>query len=335
MLIADKIIARNNFNYSKIKIDNITFLENLVDIILLNNGSPSHWEIFEAAKAASIRSKYLVSGFMGDPYAGKGKHHYIFSKIKNSTEYGNFTFNKASEINSYKRAAEILNKYGIFNMGPIAELSNEWVHQYQSINSDDIDVIGAEGLLRTRGIGRVIPTFQQARLYAIPVYPYIDLEVLNAYLTIPSIYLRGEIAHLKQISDDKQFNQFPTTRFPISAKNEERYLKVITILRKIDYKKRKAKVSPIFKSYNFALRKTLQKMNNVPERFIDDLIPDNIAFTKDYYNIIANIISMIRIQDVYFNNKIEIRKDLKILNYKNEYLTQKKQMYATPLILAR
>lgn len=330
-LTAEKISLRNNLNYSKIKIDNISFAENLVDILLLNNGSPSHWEIFEAAKVASIKSKYLVSGFMGDPYAGKGKHHYIFGNIKNNIEYGNFTFNKASDIYSYKRVAEILSKHGILNLSSIGDLSNEWIRQYQSVNSDDIDVIGAEGLLRTRGIGRVIPTFQQARLFAVPVYPYLDLEILNAYLTTPAKYLKGEIAHLMQISDDKNFNQSPTTRFNVDAKNEKRYLKPIAFLRKLDYmkndyKKRKDIALPIARSYNIALRKTLQHMDILPERFINDLIPVNTANTKEYYNIVANFISMMRIQDVYFNNKVEVRNDLNIIDYKNEYLNQKNQL---------
>ncbi len=339
-LIAERICLINELSYNKIKIDNIAFLENLSDILLLNNGSPSHWEIFEAAKAASVRSKYLVSGFMGDPYAGKGKHHYIFGSIRNNIEYGKFTFNKASDIDSYSRVSDILRKNGILNLNPTEDLSVGWIRQYQSVDSEDMDVVGAEGLLRTRGIGRVIPTFQQSRSYAIPVYPYLDLEILNSYLTIPAKYLKGEIAHLMQISNDKKFNQFPTTRLPIDAKKEKRQLKLLAVLRKLDYvksdfKKRKEIVSLNAHSYNVALRKTLQDMNILSERFIDDLLPANAAHTNEYYNIVANFISMMRIQSVYFNNKVETRNDLKISDYKNEYMTQKKQNHSNSVVLER
>ncbi len=326
-VIAEAICRDNNFKFDRIKIDNISFLENLTDILLLNNGSPGHWEIFEAAKASSKKTKFLASGFMGDPYAGKAKHRYLLRRIKNSTEYGEFSFNKASDIESYKKVSDILNLNGALQLNTINELSIEWINQYQSVESNDIDVIGAEGLLRTRGIGRVIPTFQQARLFTIPVYPYLDKEILNAYLSIPSKYLNGEAAHLMQISGDKRFNKYQTTRFKLSAKNEKKYLEVLNILRKLDYlkagyKNHNGKASSNAERYTSALKNTIQNMNDLPEELLNDIIPDNKAFSNDYYGIIANLITMLRIKEVYFNNKIEKRTGLKIVNYKNELVNK-------------
>jgi hypothetical protein len=319
-LVAEKLCYDNNINCDKIKIDNIAFLENMLDILLMNHGSPGHWEIFMAAQRSSSESNYLVSGFMCDDYAGKGKHHYIFGKIKNGEEYGRFAFNRASNVNSYNIISGILKKYNLERLSPADELSNAWIEQYQNINSDDLDIIGAEGLLRTRGIGRIVPTFHQARLFAIPIYPYLDKEILNAYSSIPSKYLKGEIAHLMQVSEDNRFNNLPTTRFKISAKNERRYLKFLSVLRKLDYLKndfRKLKKYIYSNSdiYNFSFRKTLTDMNSIPNNFINDLIPENAMRRKEYYNTIANYISYLRIKDTYFNHSFEVRSDLSIIEY--------------------
>lgn len=326
-VIAEEICRDNNFNYNKIKIDNISLLKNLTDILLLNNGSPGHWEIFEAAKASCVKTKYLASGFMGDPYAGKAKHRYLLGRITSSNEYGQFSFNKASDIESYKKVSEILNINNVLRLNSSADLSTAWIKQYQSVKSEDMDVVGAEGLLRTRGIGRVVPTFQQARLYTIPIYPYLDTEILNAYLKIPTKYLKGESVHLMQISSDKRFNQYQTTRFSLSAKNEKRYLKLLSLLRKFDhlqaeYKKQRGNVSSDAELYTGALKKTLSDMNVLPDKLINSLLPNKKAYTNDYYGIIANLITMLRIKEVYFNNKVEKRTDLKILDYKSELVSK-------------
>ncbi len=322
-IIAEKICIMNNLAYQKIEIPNISFLENIVDILLLNNGSPTHWEIFKAAEMASANSNYLLSGFSGDFLAGKNLHHYRFRNVKNHTEYGRLTFYETSNINSYTNIFNKVKKYSGINLLSINELLHSWIEQYKTINSDDLNIIGWLGTVRTRSIGRIVPSFHQARLFTIPVYPYLDNDIINAYLTIPSKFIKGEAAHLMQISEDKRFNQFQTTRFPISAKKEKRFLKLINTFRKIDSSKsnidkNKHINSIVSHNYNFALKNSLKEMNVLHEKFLETLLPENTILTRGYTGCVANFISSLRIKEVYFDRSIKARDDLYLINYKKD-----------------
>ena len=328
--VAEKVCSFNRLPHEKIKIDNNAFLKNINDVLILNHGAPSHWEIFEASKEASRSGLYLISGFAGDLFAGKNKHRYVLGKIRDRNEFGRLTFlNQTSDIQSFSKVSTILNRNGITNFPSSEELLNSWVNQYSSIKSDDLDVIGAIGWVRTRGLGRIVPTFHQARLYTSPIYPYIDNEIIDAYFSIPSKYLAGEKAHLMQLSGDNRFNQFPTTRFSLNAKSELKFLKIISLLRKIDYLKSKYLKARNLKMersiiYNYSLRKTLLESNFFNLKIIDELLPEKSSNPLKYYQIIANLISLIRINEVFFLRNHEQRNDLKVIPYqtkrKREYI---------------
>ncbi|MCL5031006.1 MAG: hypothetical protein M1480_18525 [Bacteroidetes bacterium] len=320
--IAEQICVHNKLLYNKIKIQNDSFLENMIDILLLNHGSPTHWEIFKAAESASTISKYLMTGFSGDFLAGKNLHNYRLSKIKNHSVYGHLTFNETSDINSYKLLFTIINKNDKIKLSPVEDLLLSWIEQYKSINTDDLDIIGWQGTVRTRSIGRIVPTFQQARLFTIPIYPYLDNDIINSYLTIPSKFLKGELAHLMQISEDKRFNKFQTTRFPIKAKYERKYLKIMSILRIMESyksnfdKNKKIQSSNLNPVYN-VLRMTLTDNNMLSEKLVNEILPLNERLPNEYYKLIANLVSAFRIKNVFFNYKINTRKNLSFKKYKS------------------
>ncbi len=319
-LIAEKMCLFNHLNFSKIKIQNMSFLENIADIFLLNNGSPAHWEIFKASEAASNYSDYLISGFSGDFLAGKNIHYYSFEKIKSREEFGYHTFHETSDVNSYERIYNLLKTHSDFELLPITDLLQAWIEQYKTINSEDPNVIGWQGTVRTRSIGRIVPTFHQARLYTIPVYPYLDTDIINAYLTIPSKYLKGEAAHLMQISEDRRFNQFQTTRFPVSAKNEKKYLSIINFLRKVDLLKSNLNKNNHYDNkttlrYNTVLKNTLKEMDVFENKFVDGLLPEQNKLPKGYYPCIANLVNALRLKEIYFDRSLGNRHDLVYTEY--------------------
>jgi hypothetical protein len=317
--------AKNcNLEFERLKIENKYLLENLFEIINLNNGTPLHWEFLAASEYISKKYKYIVTGYDGHILAGRNEHRDYFSnKIKNYKDYSDFKFNEAGYKEFYNESKKLTKEYNIADLCEVDELEEKWFKQYESINSDDLDVISVEGQIRTRGIGRESGTFYQARKYTVQLYPYLDNEIFNAYLSIPSKYLKWEIAHLKQFSDDKRFNDFSTSKINISASAEARYIWYVGYLRKLyKLKKRLQKRDKLDDNksalYADALKDELLKFNDIPNEFV------KVLFAKSnnnfgYYQTIANLLTALRVKDAFFNMSTNISKrNLKFVEYKKE-----------------
>ena len=316
--IAEKISIYNNFNFEKIKIDNNYLITHLNDIIAINQGTPLHWENYAASEFLSDKSKFICSGYGGDPFAGKSPHSYIFfNKIRSKTTFGKYSFNHAGDTTSYSLTKEIISNYDLLNLINIKELEEAWIKQFESIDSEDLYTINAEGYVRTRLIGRTNSTFHQARAFTIPIYPYIDSEMMDSYLKIPIKYLLWEKVHLMQISKDKRFNNFPTTRLPLSAKMENRFLFLLGILRKMEYLKKSFNKTKIEKS-NYetillAIEETLKDMHILPDETVDKLINNCKSYSNLY--ILYNLISALRIYNFVNKLPFERKTNLTFLSF--------------------
>ena len=312
--IAEKISIYNNFNFEKIKIDNNYLITHLNDIIAINQGTPLHWENYAASEFLSDKSKFICSGYAGDPFAGKSMHNYIFfNKNLSANTHGRFKFKSAGDTSSYQLIKGIISDSHSLCLVDIKELEDAWVRQFESVNSDDLYIINAEGNTRTRHIGRTGPTFHQVRAFAVPVYPFIDSEIMDSYLKIPTKHLLWQKAHLMQISKDKRFNNFPTTRFPLSAKLENRLLVPLGIFKKMEYLKKSFNKTKIEKS-NYedillAIEKTLKDMRILPDETVDKLLNNCESYSNLY--ILYNLISALRIYN--FVNKLPFKRKTNLI----------------------
>ena len=225
-----------NLHTHELQIHNRYVLDNLHRVITINHGSPLHWEFLAAAEEIErLGMLYMTTGFMGDPFAGKNKHKYYFHKpIQTPADYGDMMFVNSIHEDTYIAFRDALSSYGI-SLLPYDAIRKAWVDQYKISETTSLDTMYIMGLTRTRGIGRVIPTFHQARLFTIPLYPYNDVEIQNAYLALPEKHLYGERAHVRQVSTDSRLNSWPTTRLNVNAKVEERLIPLMQGARKIEY----------------------------------------------------------------------------------------------------
>lgn len=281
---------------TELNIPNHYLLDNLDRIITLNHGTPLHWEFLAAAAAVTKMSDFSVTGFLGDAIAGKSHHYYLFKKVRFVRDYATIEFNNAGFPNAYDGISRIVNSSAIANTPAIEALYSKWLYQYSLCKSDDINIIFQQGLIRTRVLGRVGPTFDQMRLFTRPIYPYNDNRIISAYRSIPEKYLIWEKAHVAQLTSDKRFNSVNTTRLQVSVKNELKFLRMIGLLRRFDtvrkHAKRKSKTGSPSKDY--ILRKTLQELgveNSIWSQF------DKLPRTQGFYSTITNLISALRIRE--------------------------------------
>jgi len=281
---------------TELNIPNLYLLNNLDRIVELNHGTPLNWEFLAAASKISNTSKYAVTGFVGDAIAGKSHHYYLFNKIKSSLDYAKLEFNTAGSSLLYNKICDVLTSSGFGNLPSIDELFLKWKHQYSICQSEDLNLIFQQGLLRTRGLGRVGPTFDQMRLFTRPIYPYNDNAIINAYRTIPEKYLIWEKTHVAQIAFDSRFNSINSTRLKVSVKAELNNLKIIGLLRRLDtFKKRRKRVAIIPSVIkDTALKQALLKLG------LDELVWnqfDKLPKTPGFYNSISNLIAALRIKE--------------------------------------
>lgn len=312
--------VKNNLKYDRIRIENKYLLDNINEIVNLNNGTPLHWEFLAAAEYVSEKYKYIVTGYNGHILAGRNEHRDFFSgKINNYKDYSSFKFNEAGYDNFYNELKNLLNEFGVIDLYDVHELEDKWLRQYESIKSEDLDIISLEGQIRTRGIGRETGTFYQGRKYAVQLYPYLDNEIINSYLSVPSKHLKWEKAHLKQFSDDKRFNSPGTSKIKISAGAEAKFISTFGLLRKI-YKfrmrKRKEKRIDDAKSglYTDALKEGLSGFSELPAGFINKLF-EKKQNSFGFYRTAANLLTVLRIKKVFFNVNNKIDRNINFIKY--------------------
>jgi hypothetical protein len=312
--------TENSMSYERLKIENNYLLRNIDDIVNLNNGTPLHWEFLAAAEFVSEKYKYVVTGYNGHLLAGRNEHWDFFSnKIKNYKDYSSFKFSEAGYNNFYCELKKLLNEFGVIELCDAGELESKWLKQYESVKSEDLDIISIEGQIRTRGIGRETGTFYQGRKYAVQLYPYLDNEIINSYLTIPSKYLKWEKAHLKQFSDDKRFNSLSTSKINLSAEMEAKYLKSLGLLRKI-YKfrmrnrKERRLDDGISNQYSDALKEELSKFGELPSGFINKLF-EKEQNSFGFYQTIANLLTALRVKKVLFNINHKTDRNINFIKY--------------------
>lgn len=292
---AAAVASNLSSEFSGLRIPNSYLLDNLDRIVDLNHGTPLHWEFLAAAEAVASKSTYAVTGFLGDLIAGKSHHYYLFKKIQTASEYSRVEFKKAGDRSTYSHINSLLKSVGFRELPTFEEMADRWEKQYAICCSDDLNHIFQQGLIRTRGLGRVGPTFDQMRLYAYPIYPYIDNRIIDAYRSLPKNHLRWEKAHIAQISEDPRFAEEPSTRLRVSVKQELKWLNAIGLLRKLDTIRktihaRKARPSL---SKDEALRKTLCEIG-LDKSFWNKL--EHLPRTLGFYKTISNLISAIRIE---------------------------------------
>lgn len=300
--LAAKAIASNlSCDFSGIRIPNSYLISNLDRIVTLNHGTPLHWEFLAMAEEISEISDFVVTGFIGDLIAGKSHHYYLFKKIHTASEYADIEFRKAGAQHIYSSLVNIFRIFSYRDLPSFDFLNNQWRNQYIKCKSDNLNHVFQQGLMRTRGLGRVGPTFDQMRLFVHPIYPYNDTELIDAYRSIPDKYLRWEKAHVAQLIDDPRFNSVPTTRLNVSVHNEFRLLKPIGLLRKIDsYRKgiNAKKVNPLTEVES-AMRKTLADLG-IDKEFWKTC--STLPKTPGFYRTMSNLISVFRIEASLIDN---------------------------------
>jgi hypothetical protein len=210
---------------------------------------------------------------------------------------------------------EVLIKYSIY-IEPVEKVETAWINQFKLANTNDLDNIYFQGFFRTRGIGRTNPTFHQARLFSIPIYPYLDKSIMESYQSVPTKYLKWGKVHLRQISRDKNFNFINTTRFPISAYKEEKFSGIMGYLRKLEVIKKERSKNKIIEKldYNNAFDDAFKGFEQLPKQLTDDLTKWKMK-TSGYYQTLSNLLAALRIEKSYFNKKGKNRSNIQILKY--------------------
>ncbi len=316
--VAIKILKRNSLSFRCEKIDNIYLLDNLKDILMLNHGTPLHWELHAVGKMMSGYKKYIFTGFLGETIAGKCPHYYYFKKIRGHEDYGKLDFYSKGNADSYNKIKIILNSAGI-KLADLEELEKIFVEQYKIADTDNLENIHQSGYLRTRALGRDIPTFHQSRIYAIPVYPYIDNSIRESYMSIPDKFLKWGKIHLMQVSRDRKFNFIATTRFPINAKWEEMTLSIFGLFRKMEKSLSvlKTKRHKRRTDIEYAIIKSFDEFPGFPVSAIIDLLK-NKSITSADYETLLNLINALRIDKYYIKYKPESRDNIKFKEYKSK-----------------
>ncbi len=301
---SQSLAERNGISFERHRIPNHYLLEHLTDIVDLNHGTPLHWEFKAAAALVEGRHPYVVTGYNGHVFSGRNEHHDQFIvTLKNAEAYGRFKFEEAGHARSYATMAALLARHGVATLLPREELEHLWLAQYATIRSDDLDVISAIGQVRTRGIGREIGTFHQIRRHAVPIYPYNDAAVCDAYLTIPNAHMKGQRAHLGLVAFDPRFNFIETGKLSLPATWEARLLGPMWTLRKL-YKLRTRFRSerPLSPDRRTALAEaifgTLEGFGTLPPAFVADLRAAEDG-TFGFFQTAANLITALRISAVF------------------------------------
>jgi hypothetical protein len=317
-MAAVKILKKNCLSFRYEKIDNIYLLDNLKDILMLNHGTPLHWELHAVGNMMSGYKKYIFTGFLGETIAGKCPHYYYFKKIEGPEAYGKLDFNSKGDAGSYNKIRMVLDSSGI-KLNGLEELEQIFIEQYKIARTDNLENIHQEGYLRTRALGRDISTFHQSRIFAVPIYPFIDNFIRESYMSIPVKFLKWEKIHLMQISGDRNYNFIPTTRSPLNAKWEERTLSIFGLFRKME------KFLSVLEIKSFrrrpdletAILKSFGDFPDFPLSAIAGFLKNRrITFTD--YETLLNLINALRIEKYFIKYKPELRSSIKFIEYKTK-----------------
>ncbi len=307
---------RNKISFRCERIDNIYLLNNLEEILLLNHGTPLHWELHAVSSKFAGLIKYIITGFLGETIAGKCYHYYYFKKIKGYEDYGRLDFNISGDAISYNKIKNILNGAGI-NLAETEELEKAWIEQYKICKTDNLNNIYQMGYLRTRALGRTVSTFNQSRMFTVPIYPFIDNSIRESYMSIPDKFLKWGKIHLMQISRDKNLNFAPTTRLHISARWEEKLLNILGLLKKLEKSLIKLKANNYKKNTDMesALLRSLEEFPDFPVSVIKDFFKTGRTTNADY-DLLLNMLNALRIEKHYVKYKPELRNNVNFMQYK-------------------
>jgi hypothetical protein len=306
---------KNKISFRCEKIDNIYLLENLKEILMLNHGTPLHWELHAVSrKFAGIR-KYILTGFLGETIAGKCYHNYYFKKLKGHEDYGKLDFSISGDAVSYNKIKNILDGAGI-KLADTEELEKIWIEQFKIGKTDNLNNIFQMGYLRTRAMGRTVSTFNQSRMYTVPIYPFIDNSIRESYMSIPDKFLKWGKIHLMQVSRDKNMNFIPTTRLQVNARWEERILEVSGLLRKLEKSLIEIKASNYKKRPDIesALLRSLEEFPEFPSSAVKKFFETGNTTDEDY-NILLNMLNALRIEKYYVKYKPGLRSNLNFIQY--------------------
>lgn len=191
-------------------------LEHADEIVALNHGLPLHWEALAAAERAAAEFPLMISGFEGD----------VLSTLHapshgENPKLADFFFEAAGSSSAYRRLLALQGADAVCAGIPPLEALRAVVRSVFSVSrAPDANSRARWGFIRCRGVGRNVPTFHQMRRYRVPVYPYLDVGVREAYAALAPSELAGKHAHFALLAKDTRLSRWPVSRSGLSARRE-------------------------------------------------------------------------------------------------------------------
>lgn len=191
-------------------------LEHTEEIVALNHGMPLHWELLAVAEAVHPECRLLINGFEGDVVANL---HAVNAETKVSA--ADRLLRQLGAAPAYERLRAVMQDDEVgFVLPDLKDLQAEIRAVFDLALTSDSNAVARRGFIRVQGAGRNVPTFHQARRYRIPVYPYLDRSLREAYGALSRSALTGKWAHFALLAQDHRLCRWPVSRSGLSARHE-------------------------------------------------------------------------------------------------------------------
>lgn len=212
--VAEKLAAETGIHLELLRIPNAHLLQHLEELVWLNHGGPLHWELHYIGSRLGAGSEPVVLGFEGDVIAS-------LQEIQGDTAEAEAAFWLSRETDAvvYEQARLLFEEEPATRedlLGTVTEIFRLSRVRRKSARA-------RWAFIRTRGVGRNVPTFQQIRPYRDAVYPYLDREVRKAYGMLSDRALAHRNVHTQLLLDGAVFARWPVSRSGLAVKAELRW----------------------------------------------------------------------------------------------------------------
>ncbi len=197
-ILSKKMCESLGLNHNSVLLNSSKAFSLYRDLIILNEGESTGFGYFLMGEQASRTVKNMLIGAEAvrdtplgpfNPWKIKTKDELSMAVLSAQLNYFN-----SSELKKILNGTE-RNYWEC--------ILDEWNQLFNNIDNQSIIDIYLDYLLAYRMHRRTRPRHEQIRWFCMPVYPYMDRAVFNAFRTIPVKYIKCDRAHIELIKSYK------------------------------------------------------------------------------------------------------------------------------------
>jgi|GEM_PF-1188576 len=189
------------------RLDDFTIDRNIALLAGMNTTATSSW--MALAQLASNNVNYAYIGHGGDVLSGKLEAFRFFTledkkvmmQILYDVDRKGVTFEDITTLFPHLRHYD--------------HIAEQYFDSFDSSPEYSIYDLELKQMIDYRWFRHSVPIQHKANQYLTPIYPYLEKNICNAYLTLPVSLIRSQRAHAHLAAFEKKSNMIRSTEFPI------------------------------------------------------------------------------------------------------------------------